>query len=156
MEPYRLERAVLRFRDQTSDMVHQRGWLLTAAVLASQLAVFVLVLFCVRAVGIPAGKVSFLEVLLSFAVARLAGAIPVTLEGLGTVDAAFIGMLTAFGASSSAALAADLMWRLTTYFPPIFCGIVTYLIWKRGMARGRYAEDPDVTPSPVPPVPAGG
>src|SRR5262249_59065187 len=98
-------------------MLPQRGWLLTAAVPASQLAVFVLVLFCVRAVGIPASKVSFLEVLLSFSVARLVGAIPVTPGGLGTVDAAFIGMLTAFGASSSAALAADLMWRVVTRFP---------------------------------------
>jgi uncharacterized protein (TIRG00374 family) len=152
----RVERAVLHFRDQTNDMVHQRGWLLTGAVLASQLAVFVLVFCCVRAVGIPAGKVSFLEVLLSFAVARLAGAIPVTPGGLGTVDAAFIGMLTAFGATSDDALAADLVWRATTYFPPIFIGIVTYLIWKRGLATGRYAKDPDVTPQPVPPSLAGG
>jgi len=149
----RLERAVLRFRDQTNDMVHQRGWLLTAAVLASQFAVFVLVFFCVRAVGIPASQVSFLEVLLSFAVARLAGAIPVTPGGLGTVDAAFIGMLTAFGANSNDALAADLVWRATTYFPPIFIGIVTYLLWKRGLARGTYAKDPDVRPTPAP---AGG
>ena len=56
----RVERAVLHFRDPTNDMVHQRGWLLTATVLASQLAVFVLVLFCTRAVGIPASQVSFL------------------------------------------------------------------------------------------------
>jgi len=149
----RVESAVLGFRDQTNDMVHQRGWLLTAAVLASQLAVFVLVLFCVRAVGIPASKVSFAEVLLSFAVARLAGAIPVTPGGLGTVDAAFIGMLTAFGATSNDALAADLVWRATTYFPPIFIGLVTYLVWKRGLAKGTYAKHPDVTPSAVP---AGG
>jgi len=27
--------------------------------------------------------------------------------------------------------------RATTYFPPIFIGIVTYLIWKRGVAEGR-------------------
>jgi uncharacterized protein (TIRG00374 family) len=131
----RVERAVLHFRDQTNDMVHQRGWRLTTAVLASQLAVFVLVFCCVRAVGIPAEKVSFLAVLLSFAVARLAGAIPVTPGGLGTVDAAFIGMLTAFGATSNDALAADLVWRAITYFPPIFIGIVTYLWWKRGLAR---------------------
>jgi len=152
----RVERAVLRFRYQTNDLVHKRGWRLTVTVLAKHLALFVLVLFCVRAVGIPASKVSFLEVLLSFSVARLVGAIPVTPGGLGTVDAAFIGMLTAFGASSSAALAADLMWRLTTYFPPIFIGIVTYVIWKRGVAKGRYAKNPDVTPQPVPPLPAGG
>ena len=149
----RLERAVLDFRDQTNDMVHERGWLLTAAVVASQLAVFVLVLFCVRAVGITAGTVSFSAVLLSFAVARLAGAIPVTPGGLGTVDVAFIGMLTAFGATSNDALAADLMWRATTYFPPIFIGLVTYLVWKRGLAKGTYAKDPDVTRSAVP---AGG
>jgi uncharacterized membrane protein YbhN (UPF0104 family) len=69
------------------------------------------------------------------------------------VDAAFIGMLTAFGATSNDALAADLMWRATTYFPPIFIGIVTYLVWKRGLAKGIYARHPDVT---APAVPAGG
>jgi uncharacterized protein (TIRG00374 family) len=144
----RIERAVIHFRDQTNDMVHQRGWLLTGAVVASQLAVFVLVLFCVRAVGITSSQVSFLEVLVSFAVARLVGAIPVTPGGLGTVDAAFIGMLTAFGASSNDALAADMVWRATTYFPPIFIGIVTYLVWKRGVTKGSYAAHPDMTPAP--------
>jgi uncharacterized protein (TIRG00374 family) len=139
----RIERSLLHFRQETNDIVHRRGWLLTWAVLASQMAVFVLVLFCARAVGIPQSQVSFLAVLLSFAVARLAGAIPVTPGGLGTVDAAFIGMLTAFGANSSVALAADLVWRATTYFPPIFIGIVTYLIWARGIAQGRYERAPD-------------
>ena len=122
---------------------------MTATVLASQLAVFVLVLFCTRAVGIPASKVSFLEVLLSFAVARLAGAIPVTPGGLGTVDAAFIGMLTAFGATSDDALAADLVWRATTYFPPILIGVVTYVLWRRGLAKGTYTKNPDVRTSAV-------
>ena len=39
--------------------------------------------------------------------------------------------MTAFGATSSQALTADLIWRLTTYFLPIFSGIITYLIWVR-------------------------
>jgi putative heme transporter len=118
-ESHRVEHAALHFREQTADIVHERGWLLTAAVAASQFAVFVLVVFCVRAVGIPAGKVSFLAVLLSFAIARLAGALPITPGGLGSVDAAITGMLIAFGSTSSGALAADLVWRATTYFPPI-------------------------------------
>lgn len=46
-------------------MVHERGRLLAATVLASQSAAFVLFVCCVRAVGIPASKVSFLAVLLS-------------------------------------------------------------------------------------------
>jgi uncharacterized protein (TIRG00374 family) len=140
----RLERSVLRFRDQTNEVVHQRGLRLTAAVLASQVAVFVVLLFSARAVGISASQVSFLEVLLSFAVARLASAIPVLPGGLGVYDAILIGMLTAFGASSDAALAADLVWRATTYFPPIFIGLVTYLVWRRGMATGAYAREPDL------------
>ena len=146
----RLERSVLHFREQTNDVVRRRGWLLTWAVLASQIAVFVLVLFCARAVGITGSQVSFLQVLLSFAVARLAGAIPITPGGLGTVDAAFVGMLTAFGANSSAALAADMVWRSTTYFPPIFIGIITYVNWQRGVAKGRYADAPDVSEALAP------
>jgi len=146
----RVERAVLHFRDQTNEIVHTRGGRLSAAVLVSQLAVFVLLLFSVRAVGISAGTVSFLEVLLSFAVARLAGAIPITPGGLGTVDAALIGMLTALGANSSAALAADMVWRATTYFPPIFVGLATYLFWKRGLARGTYTGRVDLTPAGAP------
>jgi uncharacterized protein (TIRG00374 family) len=146
----RIERSLLHFREETNDIVHRRGWRLTWAVLASQMAVFVLVLFCVRAVGISQSQVSFLAVLLSFAVARLAGAIPVTPGGLGTVDAAFIAMLTAFGANSNDALAADLVWRATTYFPPIFIGIVTYLVWARGIAQGRYERAPDTGAALVP------
>ena len=53
-EPHRIEHAALHFREQTTDAVHQRGWRLTAAVAACQFAVFVLVVFCVRAAGIPA------------------------------------------------------------------------------------------------------
>ena len=148
-ESDRLERMVLHFREQTKEMVHDRAGLLTASVVASQLAVFVVLLFSVRAVGIQSSQVSFLEVLLSFAVARLAGAIPITPGGLGTVDAALIGMLTAFGASSNNALAADMVWRATTYFPPIFIGSATYLLWKRGLSRGIYAQQPDVVAAPV-------
>jgi putative heme transporter len=149
-ESHRVEHAALHFREHTHDIVRERGWLLTAAVLASQFAVFVLVVFCVRAVGIPASKVSFLAVLLSFAIARLAGALPITPGGLGSVDAAFTGMLIAFGATASHALAADLVWRAATYFPPIVIGIVTYLVWKRGLAKGTYKNDPDIRPSAVP------
>jgi putative heme transporter len=145
----RVQKSVLHFRDETTDTIHQRGWLLTLAVLASQGSVIVLVFFCTRSVGITPKEVSDLEVLLAIAVARLVGVIPLTPGGLGTIDAAFIGMLTALGANSSVALAADMIWRVTTYFPPIFIGLLTYAIWKRGMAKGTYAHDPDVKPVPA-------
>ena len=125
----RVERSLLHFGSQTVQTVRRRGWLLTAATIANQAAGFVLILVIVRAVGVTAGEVTLAAVFTSFAVARLAGAIPITPGGLGTYDAAFISVMTRLGASSSQALTADLVWRLTTYFLPILTGTVTYLIW---------------------------
>ena len=127
----RIERSVSQFKSQTTRIVHRRGWLLTWTTLANQSVGFVLVLVIVRAVGITTGDVTYVAVFASFAVARLAGAVPVTPGGLGTIDAAFVSLMTAFGASASRALAADLIWRLMVYFLPIIPGIVTYVIWLR-------------------------
>jgi len=127
----RVERSLAQFKSQTARTVYRRGWLLTWTTLANQAVGFVLVLIIVRAMGITAGHVTYVAVFTSFAVARLAGAIPITPGGLGTLDAAFISLMTAFGASSSRALAADLIWRLMMYFLPIIPGIVTYVLWLR-------------------------
>jgi uncharacterized membrane protein YbhN (UPF0104 family) len=131
----RIERSLSEFKSQTADTVRHRGWLLTWTTLTNQLVGFVVVLIVVRAVGISAGHVSYIAVFASFAIARLAGAIPITPGGLGTLDAAFISLMTTFGASSSRALAADLIWRLVVYFLPIIPGIVTYVIWLRRRNR---------------------
>ena len=79
----RVQQSVLHFRDETTDVIHQRGWLLTLAVLASQGSVLVLVFFCTRSVGITAEEVSGLEVLLAIAVARLVGRHPPHARGAG-------------------------------------------------------------------------
>ena len=131
----RVERSLVNFGTQTVQIVRRRGWLLTGASLANQVAGFVLVLVIVRAIGITPSQVTVEAVFTAFAVSRLAGAIPITPGGLGTSDAAFITTMTTFGASSSHALTADLVWRLTTYLLPILGGIVTYLIWLRRQSR---------------------
>jgi uncharacterized protein (TIRG00374 family) len=133
----RVERSLVHFGAHTAQIVRRRAWLLTGASLANQAAGFVLVLVIVRAIGITAGQVTIAAVFTSFAVSRLAGAIPITPGGLGTSDAAFITTMTTFGASSSHALTADLVWRLTTYLLPMLGGVVTYLIWLRWRSRSR-------------------
>jgi uncharacterized protein (TIRG00374 family) len=136
----RIAHSLLHFRSQTVHVVRHRGWLLTGAALANQVAGFVLILIIVEAAGISAGRMTVAAVFTSFAVARLASAIPITPGGLGTFDAAFIGMMKLFGASPSQALTADLVWRLTTYFLPILSGTATYLIWFRWHARSVPAD----------------
>jgi uncharacterized protein (TIRG00374 family) len=135
----RVERSLINFGVQTVHIVRRRAWLLTGASLANQAAGFVLVLIIVRAIGITTAQVSVDAVFTSFALARLAGAIPITPGGLGTSDAAFITTMVTFGASSSHALTADLVWRLTTYLLPMLGGIVTYLIWLRWQSRSTAA-----------------
>jgi uncharacterized protein (TIRG00374 family) len=138
----RIERSIVRFKDQTVHTARNRGWLLTWTTLANQFTGFVLLLIIVRAIGITSDKVTLIAVFTSFAVARLAGAIPITPGGLGTQDATFVSIMTTFGASSSRALAADLVWRLMMYFLPILPGIVTYLIWirKHGGSTARVSD----------------
>ena len=137
----RVERSLVHFGAHTVHIVRRRAWLLTGASLANQIAGFLLVLIIVRAIGITPGQVTAEAVFTSFAVSRLAGAIPVTPGGLGTSDAAFITTMAAFGSNSSHALTADLVWRLTTYVLPMLGGIVTYLIWLRWQSRSRHARD---------------
>jgi putative heme transporter len=141
-----IEQSLVDFRSQTVETVHRRGWRLTGAALASQFVAVLLILGIVRAVGVYSARVGVVAVLTSFAVARLAGSVPVTPGGLGTIDSAFVGMLAAFGTSTSRALSADLVWRLSTYLVPILLGIVTYLIWVVRERRGR-PDGENVVPS---------
>jgi uncharacterized membrane protein YbhN (UPF0104 family) len=89
----RIEQSLLRFRSQTVHLVRHRGWPLTWAALANQAAGFALILIIVEAAGISAGRMTVAAVFASFAVARLASAMPITPGGLGTFDVAFISMM---------------------------------------------------------------
>jgi uncharacterized protein (TIRG00374 family) len=129
---HRLELAMARFHNETVEIVRRRWLRLSGAVLVTQAILFLLVLICVRSSGIG-GRVGLVDVLVAFSISRFAGALPITPGGLGTVDLAFTSTLIGFGAPSSQALAAALMFRLTTYVLPIALGTVTYLLWRAGI-----------------------
>ncbi len=61
----------------------------------------------------------------------LAVSIPVTPGGLGSADAVYIAGMAAAGASYSAAIAGDLVFRTLTYLLQIPVGAITYVIWRR-------------------------
>ena len=115
-----------------------------------QMTSFAILFIALR--GVEAGEpnpTTFAQAFAAFALGRLGSFIPVTPGGLGTVDAAIVGILTAFGANSSDALAADLVWRALTYVPQIVIGIVTFLIWRRRQARAlSHQQNVSASPSP--------
>jgi uncharacterized protein (TIRG00374 family) len=136
-EPDMVTSGLLRFRDQTVDVVRDRWVRLTVTSFAQQFSQFFVLLVAVYGLGGTSTGVNPVQVFAAFSLARLAGFIPITPGGLGTVDAALVGLLTAFGMSSNDALAANLLWRAATYFPQIFIGIGTFLVWRRQSAHRR-------------------
>ena len=123
--------ALEQFRDQTVGLLRQRGGRVFGAVLTNQLAGFFLFFVVLLAVGGKSADVSVAAIFCSFTVARLAGLIPITPGGLGTVDLALTSMLTAFGVHGDAALAANLVWRAASTLPTILVGAGSYFLWRR-------------------------
>ena len=68
--------------------------------------------------------------------------IPITLGGLGTVDAFMISLLTAMGVSSGDATAADLVWRAASFVPQIVIGILALVTWSKRAAQTFAASAP--------------
>ena len=126
-----LEPALVDIRWQTIDVARTRWLMLTWTSIASQLAGFLVFVLSMRFVGIPASQVSLVAVFAAFTFGMLAGSIPITPGGLGTGDAVYIAVMVAAGASHSAAVAGDLVFRTLTYLLPIPVGGLTYVIWRR-------------------------
>ncbi len=133
---------VLRFREQTVDVVEDRWALLTITNFGQQLSQFAVLAVAVYGLGGKSTGINLLEVFAAFSLARLAGFIPITPGGLGTVDAALVGLLSAFGMSNEDALAANLLWRAATFVPQVVIGIVTFIIWRVQEGRSHHEPTP--------------
>ena len=88
------ERAV-KFRADTIGLVRLRWIRLTLTTIASQLALFLVLLLALRAMGISEADVSTAKVLAVFSFSRLLSAVPVTPGGVGVIDLGYIGGLAA-------------------------------------------------------------
>jgi uncharacterized protein (TIRG00374 family) len=128
---------ILDFRSSVVDVMRTRWVQVTASTLLLQLTSWAVLVLALR--GLEAGtgdvRVTWNEALAAFSFARVASFIPITPGGLGTVDAALAALLTGYGATSSQALAADLVWRAATYVPQVLLGALTFLWWRVTAAR---------------------
>jgi uncharacterized protein (TIRG00374 family) len=131
---------LLDFRSSVVDVMRARWVQVTLSTLLLQLTSWAILVLALR--GLEAGTgtvtVTWTEALAAFSFARVASFIPITPGGLGTVDAALAALLTGYGASSSQALAADLVWRAATYVPQVLLGVLTVLWWRvRALRRAQ-------------------
>jgi uncharacterized membrane protein YbhN (UPF0104 family) len=130
----------MRFRSDTIGLVSAKWPALTVTTLASNLALYLVLLIALRAVGVSGEVLTWTQVLGIFSLVRLLSAFPITPGGVGLVELGYIGglVLAAGGQPGVPAgelraeiAAAVLIFRALTYVVPIPLGALTYVVWQR-------------------------
>ena len=132
--------SVVGFNDTAAEMVGKRWIPLTITNVIAQLAPILVIIAALRGVG--AEGITVLEIFAAFSVALVLTTVPLAPGGAGTVDAALIGMLVAFGADYSEAVAADVIWRAFCFLPQMLVGwlAVGFFVIQRRIAARRGAH----------------
>jgi uncharacterized membrane protein YbhN (UPF0104 family) len=110
-------------RNEALDLLRRRWHVLTLAVLAGQLTVFVLFLACLRTLGVSAEDVSAIEAFAAWSFVRVLGSIPITPGGVGIVEVGLTGALVGFGGGNAEVVAAVLVYRFLTVVPTLTLGL---------------------------------
>jgi putative heme transporter len=120
-----------RFRVNALGLLRRRWHVLTVATLVGHLTVFLLLLVCLRAVGISASEISWIQAFAAWSLIRILGALPITPGGVGIVEVGLSGALVAFGASNADAVAATLLYRALAVLPTLGLGMFAAVTWRR-------------------------
>ena len=132
-----VERSVIEFRRHSIGLLRDHWFAITFWVLAFNLVQYLLLLACVRSIGLDTHTLGWIEVFAAFAFARLLEAIPITPSGVGFVETGAAATLISFGGNDSAAIAAVFLFRGFTYLLEIPTGAVAWAVWAsvRGCRR---------------------
>jgi uncharacterized protein (TIRG00374 family) len=122
--------SLARFRANALGLLRRRWHVLTLATLLGHLTVFLVLLVCLRAVGVEGGEISWIEAFAAWSLVRILGAIPLTPGGIGIVEVGLSGALVAFGASNADAVAATLLYRALTVLPTLGLGMFAAATWR--------------------------
>jgi len=124
--------SLLGFRDRAGALIAARGWRITAATAASNLTLWLVLLACLRGIGLSQAQVPWQTSLAAFAFVRLLTVLPITPGGLGITELGLIATLAAGAGhrASAQVTAAVLLYRAVTYLPPIPLGAIACLTWR--------------------------
>jgi uncharacterized protein (TIRG00374 family) len=131
----------VRFRSEALELLRRRWHVITVATLVGHLTVFVLLLVCLRVVGVTESEITVVEAFAAWALVRILGALPLTPAGVGVVEIGLTGALVAFGAPNAEAVAATLLYRALTVLPTLVLGLAAAATW-RSHHPGQSIESP--------------
>jgi uncharacterized membrane protein YbhN (UPF0104 family) len=120
------------FRDRAAALLAARRWQITAAMAVGNLALWLVLLACLRGIGLSQAQVPWQTSFAAFAFVRLLTMLPVTPGGIGITELGLVGILAADAGHRATAqvTAAVLLYRAVTYLPPIPLGAVACLAWR--------------------------
>ncbi len=130
---------LVQFHEQAADLIKTHWKALTITNIAAQMAPMLVLWAALEGLGVTHAQLSLVELFAAFSIALVLTAFPITPGGLGTVDAALIGLLIAFGVDSSTAVAADLLWRLGWFLPQLLVGALAVAKYGWDRKQGRHA-----------------
>ena len=117
-------------RRETVTLLAGRWRQLTFWTIAGHVNLYLLLVLCLRAVGVERSVLGWAPVLAAFAFGRLVTAIPITPGGLGVMEVGLIGALGAVGDAAQASLVAGvLLFRFATFVLPIPLGVIGWIWW---------------------------
>lgn len=130
--PIPLSGSLTSFRDRAAALLATRGWLISAATVASHVMLWLVLLACLRGIGLSQSVVPWQTSLAAFAFVRLLSALPITPGGLGVTELGLVGILTATAGhrASAQVTAAVLLYRAVTFLPTIPLGAAAYFGWR--------------------------
>jgi uncharacterized membrane protein YbhN (UPF0104 family) len=123
--------SLVGFRFRAVGLLSRRWLWLTLATLAGQLTVFVVLVVCLRTLGVHSSQVTLTEAFAGWTFVRLLGSLPITPGGVGIVELGLTGALVGFGGPNDAVVAAVLLYRVVTVVPTLVLGIVAGALWRR-------------------------
>jgi len=123
--------SLVLFRRQAVGLLRRRWWALTLATLAGQLSVFLVLVTCLRTLGVTEQQVTLTEAFAAWTLVRLLGSLPITPGGLGVVELGLTGALVGFGGRNDAVVAAVLLYRALTILPTLVLGLIAGALWRR-------------------------
>ncbi len=108
------------------------GWRITAATAASNLTLWLVLLACLRVIGLSQAQVPWQTSLAAFAFVHKLTVLPITPAVSASPNSGLIATL-AVGVdhrASAQVTAAVLLYRAVTYLPPIPLGAIACLTWR--------------------------
>ena len=121
---------LVRFRQDTVGLIRRRWLWLTLAAIAGNLAVFLVLLVSLRAVGVSSSEVTWIEAFAGWSLGRALQLIPLTPGGVGPVELGLTGLLVGLGGPNAEVVAAVLVYRAFTVLPTLLLGLATIGAWR--------------------------